>query len=68
LDDALIFLPPDEALALFENTEVGELRLKTDIARYWFDKGTPFYTHQELARLITEFTKYLNKNKTSFSR
>jgi hypothetical protein len=60
---ALQYLPPDEALQLFERQDsklLGDLELFVD--RFLARAETPFYTHEELEQLIGQFINHQNNN------
>jgi hypothetical protein len=65
LDEALSYLPPDEALAAFESLDPSLFRQREQLINYFSDPAVPFYTLEELADLMSEYAAHLVANRES---
>lgn len=63
LDEAFEFLPPSDALALFESEDLGELARRVALVEYLAHEFTPLYTLGALAGLTRDFTSHLERNR-----
>ncbi|HUU29574.1 MAG TPA: hypothetical protein VM123_17360 [archaeon] len=62
-EEALSYLPPEEALAAFESIDPLLLSRRTYLIEYFADPSTPFYTLKELANLCEKFRTHLEYNR-----
>ncbi|MDP9363544.1 MAG: hypothetical protein M3Q10_04830, partial [Chloroflexota bacterium] len=62
LDDALRYLPPEDALALFEREDLRRLADRKAVADY-LDYHLSFYTTEEMADLADAFADHLEDNR-----
>lgn len=62
LDDALHYLPPEDALALFEREDLRRLDDRESVASY-LDCHLAFVTTEELADLADAFADHLEENR-----
>ncbi|MGB7061154.1 MAG: hypothetical protein WBF13_02225 [Candidatus Zixiibacteriota bacterium] len=65
LKEALWYLPPDEAMSLFESSDLDQLAFKSQTVEYWKRGSTPFYLRQELVEMIEGFIRNLYRDKLS---
>jgi len=65
LHQALLYLPPNEALAIFETADLTRLSGRSFLVSYLAHPTTPFYTLMELADLAEEFVSHLERNSSS---
>lgn len=63
LDQALRFMTPADALALFEHADLAVLARRVALFEYLTDAFTPFYTLNELANLMRRFIDHLKRNR-----
>jgi len=73
LYEALLYLPPEKALAIFESIDPLVLSQRSYLVKYFLHPTTPFYTLHELADLAEQFLTHLERNrdfliKTGFPR
>jgi hypothetical protein len=68
LDEALAFLPPEEALSAFEQTDPVTLSKRAHLIPYLADLTSPSYTALELADLLDAYALHLNRNRISLIR
>jgi hypothetical protein len=68
LDEALMYLPPENALTEFECIDLPILLRRTQLIDYFADPATPFYTIEEFAQLMTEYGRHLEANRESLVR
>ncbi|OGF63610.1 MAG: hypothetical protein A2Y62_18820 [Candidatus Fischerbacteria bacterium RBG_13_37_8] len=65
LEDALKYMPPDQAMQLFDIHNLDKLRKIIFLWEILTFFKTPFYTHKELAEIIKKFISYLENNENS---
>lgn len=65
LDEAIAYLGPQQALDMFESSDLSTLAQRVWIVSYLNNWFTPFYTLDELACLLPECAKCLKDNKQS---
>jgi len=63
LDEALRYLPSEEALAVFESCGPPVLSQRSYLVDFLNDAATPFYTLKELADVAEEFVSHLEGNR-----
>ena len=68
LDEALAYLPPEEALSAFERIEPAALARRSALIDYLADRATPDYTLDELAGLLDAFARHLERNRDALLR
>jgi hypothetical protein len=61
-EEAAYFLPPSEALALFEETDPVVLTVRSTLVDYLIDSAVPCYRHVHLADLLSSFALHLERN------
>ena len=68
LDEALAYLPPEDALSVFERTDSGALSRRCRLFDYLADPTTPAYTFGELADLLDALGRHLERNRDPLLR
>jgi|GEM_PF-2516559 len=65
ISEALQYLPPADALRLFENEDLELLRMRQLYISYLGSKEAPLYSIRECASAINNLLRYLRENKES---
>lgn len=68
LDEALAYLPPEDALSVFERTDSGALSRRCRLLDFLADPTTPAYTLGELADLLDALGRHLERNRDPLLR
>lgn len=68
LEEALAFLPTEQALSAFEQTDPITLSKRAHLVPYLADLTSPSYTALELADLLDAYGLHLNRNRNSLIR
>jgi len=63
ISEALQYLPPDEALALFERDELERLRIRQLFTSYLGSRDAPLYTIKQCASTINKLVRHLKDNR-----
>ena len=63
ISEALQYLPPDEALALFERDELERLRARQLYTSYLGSRDAPLYTIKQCASTINKLVRHLKDNR-----
>ena len=65
LEEAFYNLSPEQALSLFEKTDLDVLANRVSLIRNWAGGFEPFYTHDELAEELRQFESFYDLKRDS---
>lgn len=68
LDEALAYLPPEDALSAFERADPIALSRRVNLVSYLADPTSPSYTIHELADLLDAFGRHPQRNRDPLVR
>ena len=63
IEEAILYLGSDKAIRLFEDGDLSDLFIKSEIIRHLTAPGSYFYTTEEVLNLLQEYKSHLEMNK-----